>query len=62
MWDKKLLKNKRFYLDYIKKEVPENRLGKPNEIANLVTYLCSEKSSFINGSVINIDGGQDKSL
>ena len=62
VWDKKLLKNKRFYLDYIKKEVPENRLGKPNEIANLVTYLCSEKSSFINGSVINIDGGQDKSL
>lgn len=62
VWDKKLLKNKRFYLDYIKKEVPENRLGQPNEIANLVTYLCSEKSSFINGSVINIDGGQDKSL
>lgn len=62
VWDKNLLRNKKYYLNYIKKEVPENRLGNPNEIANLVSYLCSEKSTFINGSIINIDGGQDKSL
>ena len=42
--------------------MPEKRLGRPNEIANLVMYLCSDKSTFINGSVINIDGGQNKSL
>tara|TARA_Y100001958_G_C21203667_1_gene530007 strand:+ start:202 stop:960 length:759 start_codon:yes stop_codon:yes gene_type:complete len=62
IWDKNFTKNKKHYLKYIKKEVPENRLGKPHEIANLVSYLCSEKSTFINGSVIKIDGGQDKSL
>ena len=46
----------------LEKEVAEKRLGKPSEIANLVAYLCSDKSTFINGSVINIDGGQNKSL
>ena len=62
VWDKNLKKNKKHYIKYIEGEVPEKRLGRPNEIANLVMYLCSDKSTFINGSVINIDGGQNKSL
>ncbi len=62
VWDKNLKKNKNYYKKYIKAEVPENRLAHPEEIANLVVYLCSEKSTFINGSIINIDGGQNKSI
>jgi 3-oxoacyl-[acyl-carrier protein] reductase len=34
-----------------------NRLGKPEEIAQLALFLASEKSSFINGQIIRIDGG-----
>lgn len=34
-----------------------NRLGKPEEIAELALFLASEKSSFINGQIIRIDGG-----
>ena len=62
IWDKNFKKNKRYYKKYISSEVPEKRLAGPEEIAELVNYLCSEKSSFINGSVITIDGGQNKSL
>ena len=62
LWDKKLKKNKSYFRRYINTEVPEKRLGSPDEIANLVGYLCSEKSSFINGAVIGIDGAQNKSL
>jgi 3-oxoacyl-[acyl-carrier protein] reductase len=35
-----------------------NSLGKPEDVAYLVTFLCSEKSKHITGEVIKIDGGQ----
>lgn len=62
LWDKKLKENKSHYKKYIGSEVPEKRLGTPDEIAKLVGYLCSDDSSFINGSIIGIDGGQNKSI
>jgi NAD(P)-dependent dehydrogenase (short-subunit alcohol dehydrogenase family) len=36
---------------------PVGRLGKPDEIAHLVLYLASAEAAFVNGSVMNIDGG-----
>ena len=36
---------------------PIGRLGRPEEIANLVLYLSSKEADFINGSVLTIDGG-----
>ena len=36
---------------------PVGRLGKPDEIAHLVLYLCSDEAEFVHGSMIAIDGG-----
>jgi 2-keto-3-deoxy-L-fuconate dehydrogenase len=36
---------------------PVGRLGKPDEIAHLVLYLCSAEAAFVTGSVVSIDGG-----
>lgn len=36
---------------------PMNRIAEPNEIANLVTFLASDKASFMTGSEVKIDGG-----
>ena len=38
-------------------QLPIGRLGKDDEIANLITYLLSENASFITGAIIPIDGG-----
>ena len=44
-------------LDNMKKNIPLNRLGVSEDIANLVCYLSSDLSSYITGQTINIDGG-----
>jgi len=36
---------------------PSRRLGKPEEVAALVSFLCSEEAGFINAAEIDIDGG-----
>jgi len=41
----------------LKKMIPINRFGKPEEVAHLVSFLASEKASYITGEVININGG-----
>lgn len=38
---------------------PIGRNGQPEEIANAVSFLVSDKSSFVNGSVLFVDGGMD---
>lgn len=43
--------------DKLAKTQPIGRMGKPEEIAHLVTYLCSDEAGFITGSFYPIDGG-----
>jgi len=43
--------------DAIKKSIPLNKIAEPEEIANAVLFLCSEFSSYITGSVLNVNGG-----
>lgn len=44
-------------LEAIAAEVPSGRLGTPEEVANGVEFLLSEKSSYITGQVVAINGG-----
>jgi acetoacetyl-CoA reductase len=39
-------------------QIPLGRLGKPEEIAGLIIYLCSDESAFVTGANIAINGGQ----
>ena len=48
--------------DTIKETIPMKRFGKPEEYANLVCFLASDKSDYITGTNIPIDGGYMKSL
>lgn len=44
------------------KDIPMNRLGSPEEIAAIVTFLASQKASYITGTTIQVDGGSTKSI
>jgi NAD(P)-dependent dehydrogenase (short-subunit alcohol dehydrogenase family) len=36
---------------------PVGRMGRPDEVAHLVLYLCSAEAEFVTGSIVTIDGG-----
>lgn len=44
-------------IDEIKRVVPLGRIGKPEEVAALVSFLASDESAYITGEVISINGG-----
>ena len=39
-------------------QIPVGRLGKPEEVAGLIAYLCSDEAAFVTGANIAINGGQ----
>ncbi len=42
-------------------QIPLGRMGRPNEVANLVLFLASNKANYITGTKIQVDGGFTKS-
>jgi 3-oxoacyl-[acyl-carrier protein] reductase len=44
-------------LEAMRAKVPLQRLGQPKEIANIYLFLATEEASYINGTVISVDGG-----
>lgn len=56
-WDRLLPGDLKDEFD-MKKKIPLRRLGEHQELANLAAYLMSDFSSYINGEVVTIDGGE----
>lgn len=46
-----------FSIERIRELVPAQRAGKPEEVAALVAFLCSEAAGYINGQMIGVNGG-----
>lgn len=44
-------------LNKMKEKVPLQRLGKPEDIANIYAFLASDQADYINGTTISVDGG-----
>lgn len=61
-WEKALKEKPEEVEQFIKNELPIGRFGMPEEVANVVVFMCSEKASLLNGTSVPVDGGQSKSL
>ena len=49
------------YLDKSVKDIPLGRFGDPRELADVVTFLASDRASYLTGTSIQIDGGYIRS-
>ncbi|WP_141251791.1 SDR family oxidoreductase, partial [Pseudomonas syringae] len=44
--------------EIVERLVPMHRLGKPEEVASLIYFLCTAGASYVNGAEIHVNGGQ----
>lgn len=50
------------YMEEVVREVPVKRFGTPEELANVIVFLASERASFVTGATISVDGGLTKGI
>lgn len=61
-WEKEQKQNPEEFKKMVDSQFPLGRLGTPEEVANVVVFLCSDKASLVNGASIAVDGGESKSF
>ena len=61
-WDRRQKADPDGMARFIEQTMPLGRFGKPEEVANVVVFLASNKASLVTGACINVDGCQSHSL
>lgn len=61
-WERERRERPKEFEEMIDLQLPLERLGTPEEVANVVAFICSEKASLVNGASIPVDGGESKSF
>ena len=61
-WDALQAKDPLAFSEMVDKQFPLGRLGRPEEVAKVVAFVCSEHATLLTGAAISVDGGESKSF
>lgn len=61
-WDRRVKEDPEGMQQFIEQNLPIGRFGRATEVADVVTFLASERASLVTGACLNVDGGQSHSL
>lgn len=61
-WDQERLRDPEGFAAMIREQFTLGRLGTPEEVADVVTFLCSERASLVNAASIVVDGGESRAF
>lgn len=60
-WHKRQQSDPEWMAEFIKRELPFGRLGRADEVGNVVAFLASSKASWVSGASVTVDGCQSRS-
>ena len=61
-WDRRIQADPEGMAEFVRRELPLGRFGRPEEVASVVVFLSSEKASLVAGSCVVVDGAQSQAI
>jgi 3-oxoacyl-[acyl-carrier protein] reductase len=61
-WDRRQKADPQGIAAFVDRELPAGRFGRPEEIAEVVAFLCSPRASWVNAACVPVDGGQSRAF